>query len=523
MIFPINPVLFADFTTATYIFNNVRYFNSGPWLTATGGSFSRGSTAYFTNSAGVLTQAGPNVLRIDYDPVLLTAKGALLEGTSTNNVLHSQAASNWTTFTSGAGTVSETDNAGTAPDGTTTASLLNISRALTSEFALFEPFSGLLSNGGWTGSIYVKANSAGDVGKIIMAYLNGVSTAITLITLTSSWQRISVTNANITPSQFSIGYAPGDGAGTGAVGVLVWGAQLEPLLFASSYIPTTASTASRSADNLSTNLNITSPTALTEYVSFNSAVSSANGANVDGILSANDGSANNRMDVRFQQQEAIVSNGGVNTIISLPALSSAGTYTYAAALQNNDFAASIGGAAIITASPSFPTGLSSLQIGAIDGGTSFNFFGWIIAAGIWSSRLSNTQLQTLTSGTVTFDVGTTTLTNKYGKYFSRKDYVKWLAKIVGENEEAKREYQRFIDEAEAERNLTYIQRAERDFNVAEEQLASSEAALFDNLTETNHIKFSEAKEKRDRARKERDHQYFMDIVNKEWAKYNGRQ
>lgn len=114
----------------------------------------------------------------------------------------------------------------------------------------------------------------------------------------------------------------------------------------------------------------------------------------------------------------------------------------------------------------------------------------------------------------------TTLTNKHGRYFSRKDYKEWLARIVGENEESRREYQRFIDEAEAERNLTYIERADRDYNIAEEQLANSEDALFDNLTETNHIRFSEAQEKLAAARKERDHQYFMDIVNKEWAKYN---
>lgn len=116
----------------------------------------------------------------------------------------------------------------------------------------------------------------------------------------------------------------------------------------------------------------------------------------------------------------------------------------------------------------------------------------------------------------------TTLSNKSGRYFSRKDYAEWLAKIAGEDEEMRREYQRFIREAEKERNLTEIERADRDFTNAEEEYGKSESALFNGLTTTNHIKFSEAKEKMERARKERDHHYFMEVVKKAWADHNAR-
>lgn len=114
----------------------------------------------------------------------------------------------------------------------------------------------------------------------------------------------------------------------------------------------------------------------------------------------------------------------------------------------------------------------------------------------------------------------TTLTNVAGRYFSRRDYAEWLDRIIKENEESAREYNKLIDESETERNLTDIQRADRDYNSAEEEYGQSETALFNNLTSTNHIKFSEAKEKRDKARKDRDHQYFMEVVKKEWAKHN---
>lgn len=115
---------------------------------------------------------------------------------------------------------------------------------------------------------------------------------------------------------------------------------------------------------------------------------------------------------------------------------------------------------------------------------------------------------------------TTTLTNKHGRYFSRRDYAEWLARIVGENEESRAEFDRFIHEAEVERSLSNKDRAQRDFSGAEEELNQHEDALFKNVTASNHAKLVEAKERRDRARKERDHHYFMDIVNKEWAKHN---
>lgn len=114
----------------------------------------------------------------------------------------------------------------------------------------------------------------------------------------------------------------------------------------------------------------------------------------------------------------------------------------------------------------------------------------------------------------------TTLTNESAKSFSRRDYAEWLDRVINERSAEHEELEGFIREAEAERNLSDTERADRDYNSAEEEYGQSEEALFKNLTTTNHLKFSEAKERRDKARKQRDHNYFMDVVKKAWDEYN---
>lgn len=52
-------------------------------------TFTRASTAWYFNSAGVLTSAATNVPRFDYDPATLQLKGMLIERAGTNLVLNS--------------------------------------------------------------------------------------------------------------------------------------------------------------------------------------------------------------------------------------------------------------------------------------------------------------------------------------------------------------------------------------------------------------------------------------------------
>lgn len=60
------------------------------------GTFSRGSDATYFDSAGILRTAGPNVLRLDHDPLTGKALGARLEGEKTNHLPLSNQFEAWT-------------------------------------------------------------------------------------------------------------------------------------------------------------------------------------------------------------------------------------------------------------------------------------------------------------------------------------------------------------------------------------------------------------------------------------------
>jgi hypothetical protein len=81
------PSLILDFLTDSYMIRERALAGSiAGLLTALGGgSATRGSSAWFFNSSGVLTEATSNNLRLDHDPVTLARRGLLIEGARTNS------------------------------------------------------------------------------------------------------------------------------------------------------------------------------------------------------------------------------------------------------------------------------------------------------------------------------------------------------------------------------------------------------------------------------------------------------
>lgn len=104
---------------------------------------------------------------------------------------------------------------------------------------------------------------------------------------------------------------------------------------------------------------------------------------------------------------------------------------------------------------------------------------------------------------------TTTLTNVPGKHFTKKQYGDLLSEIRDEA----------IAANQLLEGLSEKDRADLDFDVARAEFEELESSL----GPTNYAKAMDAKEKLDKARKARDHHYFMEIVNKEWAKYKNKQ
>lgn len=218
-----------------------------------GWTFSRALAGYGQTAAGALTSFISGAPRI-------TDQGLLIEAAATNVMLRSTDIGNaaWSTFITGAGTVTRTSNSAAAPDGTTTATLVAINRAVNTEYAqTYQAFTSTAVP--WTGSIWLKGSTGGDVGKSISIWFYNGSTGlvgVTTVILTAGWVRYQspITLPASAGAQFGFGYSPiadGGVTGTGAISFLVWGGQAELGSVATSTIATTTAAVTRPADALS--------------------------------------------------------------------------------------------------------------------------------------------------------------------------------------------------------------------------------------------------------------------------------
>ena len=221
----------------------------------------RGSTGTFVGSNGLIQSAGNNIARFDHDPVTLASRGLLIEEGRTNLVVQSQApaTSPWsdTSNNSGTGTAIATNNTVIAPDGTTTGATLSLSArsAVTrnQQISQTQTVAGVQ----YVSSMWVKATTTGDVGKVVNIWQGNGSTAINTfsVTLTNTWTRVSTTGSTIqiagTRELMVIGrlsHGLGGPTDLTAVSLDIWGMQTEAGAFPTSYIPTTTSALARSAD-----------------------------------------------------------------------------------------------------------------------------------------------------------------------------------------------------------------------------------------------------------------------------------
>lgn len=239
-------------------------------------TFTRASTAYYYASNGTLTSAAIDTTRFDYNPTTLEIKGLLIEGASTNTCLQSQTFDS-VTWTKANSTV--TADTTTAPDGTSTADSLVENSATNTHGIQQNSVATIVPVGTtYTFSCYAKAGSGTRRVQLVFAgasfspalYSNfnfstetltlaaGVTGSYTK--LPNGWFRITVTattNVDLQNIHVIIRLADSDVAafnsytGDGSSSVFIWGAQVELGSVGSSYIPTVAASANRSADLLS--------------------------------------------------------------------------------------------------------------------------------------------------------------------------------------------------------------------------------------------------------------------------------
>ena len=373
---------------STYSNVGVRLATSGDEVYIWGAQLETGSTA----TAYIPTGASP--------AGNATLRGLLIEEQRTNLLVHSDQFDNasWTKNTVGlASAPIVTANAAVAPDGTTSADKVVFVAPASGDFSELSQMA-TVSAGTYAGSFYVKADSAGDIGKII-AFRHVSGGAYLLVTLSSTWQRIQRAETQVA-NTFEIALRPAVGTSSGTVSVQLWGAQLEAGAFATSYIPTTTAAVTRAADTASvTNL------ANIGYNALEGAVYSEStcfGTETGKYLPVfRFGTSTDRIDAFYAELTGVghaTRVGGVSQAqATVPHGGASNRFRGSRAYKQSDSALAYNGnaAASMTGGTGLLPSVSALYIGATEASLRLN--GHIRRLRYYARRLSNAELQALTS------------------------------------------------------------------------------------------------------------------------------
>jgi hypothetical protein len=313
-------------------------------------------TATRVNSSGLIEIVNANLPRFDYDPVTLAAKGLLIEESRANKLLQSNFAASW----SSTGSPTVTLNAAVSPDGTTNATQITSSpggvfRAVFQDVAT--------TAAAHTFSIYLK--SATGTNQTMRIWADTSPSISATVTVTSEWQRFTVSGTTDTTARVQIGV---DGSAN-AFDVYAYGAQLETGAFATSYIPTTTTSLTRNADVVSmTGTNFSDWYNASEGAFVVEAQIPNTGGTIRRIISVNDNTTANSM------QLALLSSGNsgyfeVRDSVNVQVTATNGSsvvgnvFKSALAYELNNYAFSFNGATAGTDASALVPAVTQIQIG----------------------------------------------------------------------------------------------------------------------------------------------------------------
>ena len=215
-------------------------------------TFTRASTGTFTNTSGLIASAAVDTPRFQCNSSGVV-QGLLIEPARTNLALYSEEIDNASWATGVASPAGVTANAATAPDGAVTAETMAPSST--------NPFrrrivASLTAGVVYTVSAYVKASASGGATAFRLTTNNTLAWGTggsAKVTLTSSWQRVTLTftQTGSASAYIVIGATDASGALDSSCygNVDVWGLMFEAGSTATSYIKTVAGTVTRAADS----------------------------------------------------------------------------------------------------------------------------------------------------------------------------------------------------------------------------------------------------------------------------------
>jgi len=361
-------------------------------------TFTRSTTGTYINSSGYVASAAIDAPRFNYSSTG-TLQGLLIESSSVNLVTQSNGATSvWTIGANRTPTNNTTDLL--SPDGTNNATKLVCGTA-TNYAAYATLITGLTGGATYTVSFWMRGPS-GHTPRLYA--INGTAGDVTATSTTGTynntgWTRLTQTyTLPATTTQVYVYFASIGIVNTGDT-FYVWGFQFEPGSVASSHIPTTTSTGSRAADScVMTGTNFSSWFNATEGTLLAHAIRSRT-SDIGRIASVNDNTTNESIQLAADTtgQFYVFDNGSVQASISPGTVTANAAFKIAGAYKLNDVQAALGGTlGTADTSATMPT-VNRLMIGQQGGVSPVYLNGTISLLKYWPTRLTNAELQSLTT------------------------------------------------------------------------------------------------------------------------------
>lgn len=344
--------------------------------------FSRGSSATRVNEQGLVENSqGNDFARIDFTD----GTGSLLiEPQRTNLISYSEDFSSLDIRNNAV----VTSDAILSPSGLLNADEITFDG--TSSGRVQEAIT-VTNNESYTISLYLKNKNLSDTTQVWIGFSG--STQGSYVTITGEWQRYDVT----TTSDNTTEYPRIQFEGTGSL--YAWGFQVEQGDYATSYIPTSGSTVTRSADveNNSGNADLFNDSEGVLYAEIAALADDLTSR----VISISNGTNNERVQIAYKNNNsnriaAFIEGGGSNTGLQYDASDVTDFIKVALKYKSGDYALWVNGTErAIDTSAFTPTGLSELAFDSGSGAS--NFYGKVKAVSVFKEALTDAELQELTS------------------------------------------------------------------------------------------------------------------------------
>jgi hypothetical protein len=380
-------------------------------------SVTRATTATRVNSSGLIESVASNVPRLDYSNG--TCPSILVEPQRTNLVTYSSQFddASWSKTS-----VSVTANSTISPDGTLNADTIT-STSTSGDPQIIKNLT-ISTNTTYSYSFYIKKdNNESRFPEFLLrtepiSYIEqyiqlNTKTGATVIRYATSgtshkvesfgdYWRLTLTNVSLLDTGIRVGIRP---AATNVIGtynpqigsIIAWGAQVEAGSYATSYIPTTSASVTRNADVIN-KTGISSLIGQTEgTVFFDIRLDTISAQTNDPVLwYMKDGGTGERYVELFDNGNLsyIEFNGAVIANITKSGLT-VGRHKCAIAYANNDMTFYVDGVQIGTGTSGTPSGFSEFGLQYYN--TEFYGQQKVNTIALWKTRLTNTQLATLTT------------------------------------------------------------------------------------------------------------------------------